>query len=161
MSKLNEWMISSDFISSIDYIKTNELDKAEIIYNWLIAEFGNKPVSSLVVAFTAHSDAIADVINLKYENKWSELKLILNEKLPITGIENNKTEVRHNKIYGYNDSEGTSDYELTKTTTETVGFDDVFDMIEHNIDMRDKLNYYHTIVKDIAHELTLPLYESE
>lgn len=161
MSKLSEW-ISSDFIGLIDYLKTNEPDKIEIIYNWLIANYGNKPVSAMVVAFTAHSDAIADVINLKYENKWTELKFALSENvMPLTGKENIKTVTKHNKIYGYNSDSGTDDFEETTTTNETIGFDDVFKAIESNIDIRDKLSYYYTIVKDIAHELTNSIYESE
>lgn len=158
--KLNEWMGDSSFVENIPYIKDNESSKAEPLYYWLIGLYGDKPVSSTVLAFTAHADAIADIVDMQFADKWSALKLALSE-LPTTERTDTKTVTIENTIYGYNDSEGTKDYKNTKTTADSITFDDVFQAVKSSIDLRSELSYYLTIVNDIASVLTQPLYESE
>lgn len=158
---LYDFMGDSSFLSLIDYIKTNESDKVETIYTMLIGLYGERNIAPIVTAFTAHTDAIAGVIDMKFSEKWSVLKATLSGDIPTISRTDNETKTEHNKIYGYNDSNGVDDYEKTVTTNHEIMFDDVFDAIEKSIDIRDRLNYYLTIVKDIASVLTTPIYESE
>lgn len=158
---LYDFMGDSSFLDLINYIKTNESDKVETLYTMLIGLYGERTVAPIVTTFTAHTDAIADVIDMKFSDKWAVLKATMSGDIPTISRTDSDTKTEHNKIYGYNDSNGVDDYEKTVTTDKTVMFDDVFDAIENSIDIRDRLNYYLTIVKDIASVLVTPLYESE
>lgn len=160
-STLSDFMGDSSFLSLINYIKTNESDKVETLYTMLIGLYGERAVAPIVTTFTAHTDAIADVIDMKYSEKWTVLKATMSGDIPTVSRTDTDTKTEHNKIYGYNDSDGVDDYEKTITTDKKIMFDDVFDAIENSIDIRDRLNYYLTIARDIASVLTTPVYESE
>lgn len=153
---LNDWL-SKEFIESIPYIATYESEKANVIYNMVRMFYGKKSTSAAVdyvVENGLDKSLLAETISDLYSNKWKTIKDALNADIPIT--DHTKTETTNNSIYGYNGDKA-PDYTTEKTTDEN--YTNVFDMIQENVEMRDKLSYYSTVIKDIAHTLTTMIYE--
>lgn len=160
MTKLNEWL-TKDFIELIPYIKENESDKTDSIYAMLIMFYGNKPISSdvdNVVNEVYTKEVLANAIDMIFADKWKTIKSVFAENIPLLANTKTVTEDTNNSIYGYNGDKA-PDYNLNKVTTEEVEYSDIFEMIEKNVAMRDKLAYYKIVLNDIATMLTMRIYE--
>lgn len=157
--KLNEF-ITQDFINSIPYIAETENNMKEYIYIWILSKGYSKEVSSyvdLVNKGYITKDALANIINLSYLEKWKNLKEITQANISLTGTEDVTKEVIKNDIYGFNGNSA-NDYELTKTTTQNKEYADIFENLKKNLDFREVFSYYSIIVSDILNFLTIKIY---
>lgn len=158
---LNEWL-NADFVASIPYIKDNEADASEFIYAYIRAEWGKRTVSPVVDTITDKT-TIAHIIDLIYRDKWKTIKEVVdnpNGDFDATGTKDTGTKTIEQTIYGYN-GDGAKDYKQTITDNTHTTFNNLFEMIENNVAMRDKLSYYRVIAQDCADVLTTYVYESE
>lgn len=157
---LNEWL-TEEFIASIPYIEENEKDKAQDIYYMLKMFYGKRTVSNEVTFIVENNiDTIhlANAISDVFSSKWRTVKGAITDSLPTTEYVDTKTETTDNNIYGYNGDKA-PDYTNVKTTTEHKTFDNLFEMIEKNVEIQSRLSYYRLVINDIANMLTLLIYE--
>lgn len=157
---LNEW-ITPEFIASIPYITENESTKANDIYYMVAMFYGKRTVSnevSFIIENNISTDILASAISDVFSSKWRTLKNAITDSLPTTESMDTITETTDNNIFGYNGDKA-PDYNNVKTTVEHKTFDNLFDMIQKNIEIQGKLSYYKIVIQDIAHMLTSPIYE--
>lgn len=151
---LSEYL-TEDIISAIPYISENENDNVTYIYNWMIANYGERTVAP--IANISDKSVLGKIIDLMYADKWKTLKSATLADIGVTGTKDHKTETETNNIYGYNGNDA-PDYKNIKETEETKEFSNIFEMIEKNIEFRELLSYYNVVVHDIANAITLKVY---
>lgn len=157
MSALKDYTDLQNVINNIAYLTENETDDfRNSAYNYILYNFGNKTQSPLVSS-GATAETIAGVINNMYSDIWAKVKTANNAEMPVT--EYTEREETNNQIYGYNSTEGVNDYKTIKTFTKQHG--DIYTIFKNALAFFHNNNYYAIIVCCIAHELTLPIYESE
>lgn len=157
---LNDWL-TPEFIASIPYIEENEKDKSQDIYYMLRMFYGKRTVSNevdFIIENSIDSIHLANAISDVFSSKWRTVKSAITDSLPTTESVDTKTETTDNNIYGFNGDKA-PDYNNVKTTEEHKTFDNLFEMIEKNIEIQGKLSYYRLVINDIAHMLTCPIYE--
>lgn len=153
---LNEWL-TIDLFSNISYIEDNESKAKDFLYHYIYANYGKKETSTLVDAFSDKLDTIGNILDTIFRDKWKTLKEALTTDIGITGIKDIVTEQIDNSIYGFN-GDSAKDYTQTKTTTKESEFDDIYEKIKTNVEMREMLSYYKNVAEDIGTMLTTPIY---
>lgn len=157
---VKEW-VTAEFLNKIEYLKNNEDDKIETLNAIIIMFYGNRTTSSFVdsvVDGTVSDSYLASAINLLYSDKWKVLKDFTDSNISITGRTDTEKETTENDIYGYN-GDSAKDYVKTVTRDKTVEYDDIFSMLQSNVDIRNKLSYYKVVVSDIASCLATDVYD--
>lgn len=156
---LSEWL-TSGFIATIPYISTNESDNADILTAMLLGYYGNRTISALTENID-NSETIAKIIDISFSDKWKNLKNIFDSGIPdVTTNGGKNVKTIENSVFGYDGSDA-KDYKRTETTDNAEYYNDIFDSIEKNVAIHDKLSYYKVIVNDIAYVLTTPIYFDE
>lgn len=154
---INEYLTDSSLLSDIQYLADNEADNITIIYNWIIGNYGSRTTAPITETITDKA-MLGSIINLMYSDKWKTLKNAILADIDITGTTNKTTTTINNSIYGYN-GDNAKDYTNVREKEEVRQYNNIFEMIEKNIEFRKLLSYYNVVVADIVDAISLSIYE--
>lgn len=155
--KLNQYENLDSIIRNIPYLTENETtDFIDSLYLFIKSNYGERVVSTLIDNVTEPAN-IGKIISYRYADYWKRLKNAVNNDESLTGHVDKET--IENYIYGYNSTDGVEDYKNVKT--HEYSYPNLYDNFNNALAFYRGNVYYTIIGMNIAHDLTLPIYESE
>lgn len=155
--KLKEFANLETVIKSIPYLKENETaDFLDSLYLYIKSNYGERIVSPLVDNIT-EPENLAKIISYRNADYWKRLKETANNTESLTQRADKET--IENFVFGYNSTEGVQDYKNTKT--HEYSFPNLYDNFNNALAFYQGNIYYCVVGINIAHDLTIPVYESE